>query len=145
MLADYFALPAEIEEFVGEWVEIPTQHRWALGGAAQGGMLGKLGQGTHLGGRVWLCESRFRIVLGPLTRSQFNRVSPGGASLPALVALVRGYAGDELHWDLRLTLRPDAVPALVLGEATLGQTSWLGAAAYQQVSDDLLFDPQALD
>ena len=29
---------------------------------------------------------------------------PGGPSLPKLVALVRGYVGDELVWDLRLVL-----------------------------------------
>jgi type VI secretion system protein ImpH len=143
LLNDYFEMPAEIEEFVGEWAEIPAEYRWRLGDAGGGAMIGRLGENTHLGSHVWLSQSRFRIVLGPLRRGQFDRVSPGGSDLPALVALVRGYAGDELHWDLRLCLRPDAVPAFVLGGTILGQTSWLCGSA-PAPSDDMVFDPQQL-
>jgi type VI secretion system protein ImpH len=91
---------------------------------------------------VWLSQGKFRVVLGPLTRHQFNRVSPGGEALPAISALVRGYVGDALRWDLRLRLRPEAVPTLELGTSMLGQTSWLwSTGAVPQ--DDLVFEPRA--
>jgi type VI secretion system protein ImpH len=88
-----------------------------------------------------LVQERFRVVLGPLTRREFQRVAPGGEALPALVALVRGYAGDQLRWDLRLELQPEAVPGLELGVAVIGQTAWLWSSG-DAPQDDLVFDPQ---
>jgi type VI secretion system protein ImpH len=145
MLGDYFGMPTCLEEFVGEWVEIPPRYRWSVGDGVRGPdepILGRLGESTHLGSRVWLRQSRFRIVLGPLTRGEFQQVAPGGTALPALIAMVRGYAGDSLCWDLRLTLKSEAVPDMQLGVSFIGQTSWLGGSG-PALSDDLIFDPQA--
>jgi type VI secretion system protein ImpH len=145
LLADYFGVPVSIEEFVGEWTEIPERYRWSLGSGVRGPdqpLLGRLGESTHLGSRVWLRQGRFRIELGPLTRAEFRRLAPRGPDVPALIAFVRGYAGDALCWDLRLKLKSEAVPDFELGVSALGQTSWLGGNSQAQ-SDDLLFDPQA--
>jgi type VI secretion system protein ImpH len=143
LISDYFGMPAEIDEFVGEWAAIPEAHRWRLGESAlPAGPSTRLGQSTHLGGRVWLRQSRFRVVLGPLARHQFERVAPGGAAVAALVALVRGYAGDELSWEVLLKLESDAVPGLRLGACLLGQTSWLSPAR-NGLNDDLLFEPMS--
>jgi type VI secretion system protein ImpH len=145
LLADYFGVEVSIEEFVGEWTEIPERYRWSLGSGARGPdlpLLGRLGESTHIGSRVWLRQGRFRVELGPLSRAEFNRLAPRGSAVPALTALVRGYAGDALCWDLRLKLKSEAVPDFELGVSTLGQTSWLGGNSHAP-SDDLLFDPQA--
>jgi type VI secretion system protein ImpH len=91
-----------------------------------------------LGSQVWLRQCRFRVVLGPLTRAELDRVAPGGEAVAALVALVRGYVGDELGWDLILKLNRDAAPSCRLGEAELGQTTWLCVAS-QTAGDDLVF------
>jgi type VI secretion system protein ImpH len=141
LLADHFELPARIEEFVGEWADIPGHYVWRLGDSGNAGSLGFLGQSTTLGKSVWLRQERFRIVLGPLTRPQFERVAPGGPGLPALMALVRGYAGDALRWDLRLELRDDAQTTMQLGAAVLGQTAWLWSAGGSVHQDDLIFEP----
>jgi type VI secretion system protein ImpH len=143
LIEAHFGLSARVEEFVGEWVEVPPSCQWklcdlALGAAAPSG---RLGQSTTLGHEVYLVQERFRVVLGPLTRREFQRVAPGGEALPALVALVRGYAGDQLRWDLRLELQPEAVPGLELGVAVIGQTAWLWSSG-DAPQDDLVFDPQ---
>jgi type VI secretion system protein ImpH len=154
LLAEYFGVPAEIEEFVGEWAEIPDQYRWRLGDVMRAPgqvLLGRLGESTHLGSRVWLRQSRFRIVLGPLTRNELDELAPRGACVPELIALVRGYAGDALCWDVRLKLKREALADFQLGVSVLGQTSWLSAGSGARVarqlsdapSDDLVFDPQA--
>jgi type VI secretion system protein ImpH len=146
LIEHVFGLPARVEEFVAEWCDIPDSCLWrlqspAVPNAAHGGSSGALGLSTQLGRRVWLAQGKFRVVLGPLTRHQFDRVSQGGAELPRLIALIRGYAGDALRWDLRLQLRPDAVPTLQLGTARLGQSAWLWSiGALPQ--DDLIFDPR---
>jgi type VI secretion system protein ImpH len=90
-------------------------------------------------------------VLGPLTRGEFDGLAPRGACVPELIALVRGYAGDALCWDVRLKLKPEAPADFQLGVSVLGQTSWLSAGATRRAarrlsdapSDDLIFDPQA--
>jgi type VI secretion system protein ImpH len=143
LIEAHFGLRAQVEEFVGEWVEVPSSSQWrlcdlALGSAATSG---RLGLSTTLGREVYLVQERFRVVLGPLTRREFQRVAPGGEALPALVALVRSYAGDQLRWDLRLELQPEAVPGLELGVAVLGQTAWLWSDG-DAPQDDLVFDPQ---
>jgi type VI secretion system protein ImpH len=139
MITDHFGMPAHLEEFVGEWIDIPEDCLWKMGDRrAQAG--GMLGLNTTLGSRVWLRQGRFQVVLGPLTRHQFTRVAPGGALLPALVALVRTYVGDSLRWDLRLELKQDAVPPLQLGSAILGQTAWLWTIGDAR-QDALVFEP----
>jgi type VI secretion system protein ImpH len=142
LIGDYFDLPAAIEEFVGEWLTIPAAHRWRLGESAARpvGATKRLGHGTQLGCRVWARQTRFRIVLGPLTRRQFECMAPGAAAVAMLAALVRGYVGDELSWELQLKLESAAVPGLRLGAGLLGHSSWL-APALAGSNDDLVFEP----
>jgi type VI secretion system protein ImpH len=153
-------LRAQVQEFVGEWCALPAYAAWQLcppsklaWDASASADAGRLGRGTQLGQRVWLWQGKFRLVLGPLTRSQFERVSPRGADLDALVALVTTYVGMDLTWDVQLTLAPQAFPSLQLGASKLRRTSWLwrgsqaqsqGGSHSSRARDDLVFDPQAV-
>ncbi len=104
LLAHYFEIPIAIEQFIGQWLEIPEASRFALGVSAQ---VSTLGRTAVLGQRVWRCDQKFRVVLGPLTRAQFERLLPGGSALVELSDLVRSYVCDELDWDARLLLAPE--------------------------------------
>lgn len=132
VLARFFNLPVEIEQWVGHWMALPDGALTRLGvrdGSAT------LGVSTLLGARVWDCQHKFRIVVGPLSRADYERFLPGGASLKRLVDWVRNYARDGLDWDVRLVLREKDVPPLALGCHTrLGYTTWMlgGAAAGDQ-------------
>jgi type VI secretion system protein ImpH len=137
MVQDFFAMPARVAEFAGGWIDLPAAHRWRLGGRQK---LGRLGLSTIVGARAWTSQQKFQLVLGPLTRAQFQRMLPGGPSLPKLVALVRSYIGDELVWDLRLVLAERIEEPLRLGMSRLGWTAWLGRAAAGQ-REDLVLDP----
>ncbi len=139
MVQDFFAMPARVAEFVGGWIDLPPAHRWRLGGRQE---LGRLGLSTIVGARAWTSQQKFQVVLGPLTRAQFQRMLPGGSSLPKLVALVRSYIGDELVWDLRLVLAERIEEPLRLGTSRLGWTAWLGRAAAGR-REDLVLDPLA--
>jgi type VI secretion system protein ImpH len=147
MIGEYFGMPAQIEQFVGEWVDIPREHAWSLGGGTRRGAfgIGLLGQSTIVGTRIWSRQHKFRVVLGPLTRDQFRKMLPGGASLSRLRALVFNYLGHEWQWDLRLILRQEAILPMQLGKsAQLGRTTWLvgDPASGKARSEDLIFDPQ---
>lgn len=146
IISDYFRMPATIEEFVGEWLTIPPECGWKLGGfQLQKGMqpMGILGSTALLGPRVWSRQHKFRVVLGPLRHDQFRRMLPGGDSLKRFVSMVRNYVGDSLHWDLRLTLLKEAVKPTKLGvEGQLGRTSWILGDPRLMTWEDFVFDPQ---
>jgi type VI secretion system protein ImpH len=140
VVGDFFQMPARVEPFVGSWLAIPTPHQWRLGnGGAQGGALGV---STTAGQSIWSRQQKFRVVLGPLNRGQFQRMLPGGASLKRLTALVRNYAGDEHLWDVRLILDEQTEEPCRLGRSQLGWTSWLGRPKRGR-REDLILDPQA--
>jgi type VI secretion system protein ImpH len=125
MIAEFFDVPADIEQFVGEWVELPVRSRWRLGGPGVGSPLGRQ---SAIGRRAWLCQSKFRVVLGPVEPEQFPRWLPGGESLERLEALIRTYAGDQFSWDVRLILGDRTSQPWRLGsQARMGWTTWLGA------------------
>jgi type VI secretion system protein ImpH len=138
IVGDFFSMAARIQPFVGEWLEVPTDHRWRLGIARD---RGRLGVSATLGTHVWSRQQKFQVVLGPLSRSQFQRMLPGGSGLPKLAALVRNYVGDELRWDLRLILEERVEEPWHLGRSRLAW-AWLGRAAAER-REDLVLDPQA--
>lgn len=136
MVEDYFGVQAQVEQFVGEWVELPSGEGFVLG-------RGALGQTTVVGRRIWLSQHKFRLVLGPLSTIDFENFQSAEGLLPMLISMVRGYVGAELSWDVRLTLREEArVPMLLGRRGTLGSTTWVSARELPPRVDDLVFDPE---
>jgi type VI secretion system protein ImpH len=122
-------------------MDLPENGRCRLGRSPETGTLGLT---AIAGARVWGCQQKFRIVLGPVDFAHYRRLLPGGESLRRLVALVRNYTGDELNWDLNLILKREEVPASKLGGAgRLGWSTWLGRRQAESDADDLMLDPLA--
>lgn len=145
MVSDFFGVQARVEQFVGEWIELPPGSAWSLGGAPRRSAprMGLLGRSALLGSRVFSIQHKFRLTLGPLTRPMFRRLAPGGRSLPRLVAMVRNYIGDELAWDVRLMPQGEAVQPLQLGTSQLAWNTWLVSDPNRPTRwEDLIFDPQ---
>ncbi len=140
MLAEYFRMPARIEQMAGEWLRVPAENRARIGRGAA-----RLGGGAVLGDSIWQCQQKFRAVLGPLHFADYQRMIPGSRSLERLRALVRSYVGDELVWDVKAILRKEEVPPLALGGAArLGWTSWLVGRPPEQDREGLLLDERAI-
>ena len=139
MIADYFRLPTELEEFVGEWTPLLETERWRITRTA---FAGALGTSTILGARAWQRQTKFRVVLGPLKQDDFQSLLPGSPRLQRLRALVRNYVGDSLNWDLRLFLDKRVSQPFRLDRITrLGWTSWLGHCPEGEGREDLIFNP----
>ncbi len=139
IIAAFFDAKVEIEHFVGTWLHLEPNDRWALNGQAG------LGQATSIGEKVWSRSSKFRLRIGPLTLKEYERVLPGTGSLKRLEAIVLNYLGDVYEWDVNLVLKADEIPKSVLGQTTrLGHTSWIGERKSTDDADELYLDPRAL-
>jgi type VI secretion system protein ImpH len=171
ILSGYFRLPVEVQEFVGQWIELPANCRCLLGQSSAA-----LGINTTVGSHVWDCQQKFRVAFGPLSLDDYYRMLPSGGtvdastdgeafrirsegfaedgrprkgerhsasgvSLERLTSAVRGYAGDQLQWDLQLFLRKEELPPLGLGlVGHLGWSSWVMRDRMQRDPGDLVLD-----
>jgi len=141
ILEDYFGIRARIEEFVGQWVELPPDCCCRLGESPE---TGRIGATAVVGARVWECQQKFRIKFGPMGFADYQRMLPGGNSLRRVVAWVRNYIGDELLWDVRLILKAEEVPQTHLGRlGQLGWSTWLRTGPFEKDADDLVLRPLA--
>lgn len=147
-LADYFALPARVQQFRGQWLLLESADRTRLGGMRNG----RLGFSAVAGERVWSVQSKIRVRLGPMTYDRFLDFLPDRSPVPerktffVLGHLVRLYAGPELDAEVQLVLRGDEVPAARLGGTTaggpgsrLGWNSWLRSVPAGRDADDAVF------
>jgi type VI secretion system protein ImpH len=150
MLADYFSVPVQVESYQGQWLDIPEEEQTQLG------VFGHLGRNSLAGQRVWNRQSRFRLCLGPLTRTQFESLLPDPQPIPErkafflLCQMTRVYAGSEFDFDVQLVLKADEVPELVLGSAVptnagprLGWNTWLLSTPPQSAQGDAVFASSA--
>jgi type VI secretion system protein ImpH len=143
ILREYFKLPLQVEQFVGHWMRLPAGIQSRIGRAEDGN---RLGASLVLGRAVWDCQSKFRIVIGPLGYDDYRRFSPGGDSLKRLLAWVRNYVGLTLDWDVRLILKKEEMPALRLGGATrVGWSTWLASAPARRDPDHMLINHQVIE
>jgi type VI secretion system protein ImpH len=123
IIGEYFGTPAEIEEFIGQWIEVPEDCRCRLGETR---LTGKVGLNLIIGKRYWDRQQKFRIRLGPMDWQRYLSMLPSGNRLGHLIDWVRNYNGAELEWDVCLVLRRQEVPRICLGsQGQLGWTTWL--------------------
>lgn len=135
-LANYFGVPVHIEQWVGRWLSIPASEQSRLG-RRQG--FSMLGEDAVVGDRVWDCQSKFRIVLGPTSMKDYRRFLPDASSYARLRDIVKLYVGLEMDCDVQLILRRTEVPPARLGETVqLGWVSWLGLCAGEDDPRDLV-------
>ncbi len=138
IIGDYFGVPSSINEFCGQWLDLPSDSRCYLGKSRA---TGTLGLNTIVGTKVWDCQLKFRIRMGPMGRKDLNRMLPGEKTFKRIRDWVLAYVGYEYFWDLQLVLKREEVPELQLGrEARLGWNSYLKTKPFKRDADDLILD-----
>jgi type VI secretion system protein ImpH len=141
ILEDYFRITARVEEFAGQWLELPPENQCRLGETPR---TGSLGHTAICGSRIWDCQQKFRLRFGAMGLADYERMLPGGRSLVRLAAWVRNYTADELSWDLQLVLKKEEVPKTHMGTyGRLGWTTWLQSQPFDRDADDLVLRPSA--
>ena len=130
ILSEYFNLEVEIEQFIGHWIELPYDSVCRLG---ESPWTGSLGTTTVLGTKIWDCQQKFRVKLGPMHYNDYQRMLPGGDSFMRMVAWVSHYVGDELSWDVELVLCAKDVPTTSLGVCgELGWSTWVSSQPFEE-------------
>jgi type VI secretion system protein ImpH len=114
LLRERLDVPVAIEGHVGHWLELPREDRTALLPASAPRRLSALGAGAVAGRRTWDRQSKFRVVLGPLTWPVYQRYLPGREARRVLRDWVRDFVGMAFAWELQLCLRGAEVPRLAL-------------------------------
>lgn len=138
ILNNYFQLPVRVEQFVGHWMQLPAETQTRLG-ALDGSCT--LGGGAVLGTQVWDSQSKFRLVIGPLSEQDYIRFLPGGDSITSLIDWVRNYCGESLEWDVRLILKKDHITPTMIGKSRLGYTSRIRSCTPTRDAHDFIYNP----
>ncbi|QFZ85856.1 type VI secretion system baseplate subunit TssG [Variovorax paradoxus] len=125
-LAQFFAVPVQLDEFVRHWIRIDPEDQSHLGLARSSSIMGL---GAIAGEVVADRQNKFRLVLGPLSLAQYLRFTPQGQDLALLVEWVRGFVGYEFVWEVELRVRNDSTPPARLEDTEkLGWSTWLGGS-----------------
>ncbi len=141
ILSAFFTMPVRVEGFVGAWLTLPPSDYTRISG---GEATAALGGSAVLGARVWSRQHKFRLVFGPLSLAEYERLLPGGLSFHRLIPIVRNYAGDVLAWDVNLILKQPEVPGTRLGQqGRLGWTTWLMPRRAETDAADLFLNASA--
>lgn len=135
----YFEVPAELEQFVGQWMHLPLGEQSSLGGSCC-----RLGEDAVAGERQWDRQTKVRIRLGPLDAEQFARFMPGQSGLAALRELIQFCVGFTLDCDVNLVLRRENVLPPILGAQRslapqLGFNLWLNSRPPTADAGDVCF------
>ena len=140
-LQDYFGVPVDVVQFIGQWLALAPESRSRLG---PGEAHNILGVSAVAGARVWDQQAKFRLRLGPLTFAQFCQFLPAGSAFRQLVQLSRFFAGQEQDFEVQLVLQASEVPCCRLGlrgegAPRLGWSAWLKTREFTHDATDAIF------
>ena len=143
VLADYFAVPITIEQFIGNWYDVPREHQTRLGSTNA-----LLGTAAMVGERVWQRDLRVRLRIGPMRRSQFVQFLPGAKAANALEKMLTMFTNVCLEYEVQLILcANDVVGATLEDDRTCGRLGWdtfLTTTPEQNDRSDVRYDIHAL-
>jgi len=141
VIADYFQVPVEIQQFTGEWYSLDRETQCAMSDEESASF--QIGQGAVVGDAVWDRQARVRIRLGPLGIERYCDFLPEGSAYKALRAITRFFSNQCLDFELQLVLDRNEVPTVELdfdssNPARLGWVSWARTAPLQFDPDDTI-------
>ncbi|HJV50509.1 MAG TPA: type VI secretion system baseplate subunit TssG [Noviherbaspirillum sp.] len=138
VVGEYFGVRCKVEQFVGQWLQLPEPECTRLGLENC-----TLGASALCGARVWDRQGKIRLQLGPMRKKQFNAFLPGGAAAAGLRRLFRLMAGTTIDCEVRLVLdRRDLASAVLggVGDRThLGWNGWLASRGSGADSHDVCY------
>ena len=141
VLADYFEVPIEIQQFTGAWYTLDRSTQCAMNETDS--MSTQMGLGAVVGDAVWDRGGRVRIRIGPIDLKRYDDFLPGGSAHAALAAITKFYSNGCIDFEAQLVLDRTEVPAVELDlnakhPARLGWVSWAKTAPMGVDPDDTI-------
>jgi type VI secretion system protein ImpH len=141
VLADYFDVPVEVEQFTGSWHRLSESDvcRFERGISVSE----QLGGGAIVGDEIWDQQCGVRVKIGPMGLDQYLDFLPTGTAYKPLNSLARFVAHGELDFEFQLILKKDEVPSCELVESDasaprLGWTSWAKTRPLEEHASDTI-------
>jgi type VI secretion system protein ImpH len=137
LYAEYFDVPFAVEQLVGEWQDLSAGDQARLGMANV-----DLGGGVLLGQRLYRCDARVRLRIGPLDRDGYDRFLPGHSGAVRLAAMLALHCGVDMCYEVHLIQRAQDVRGFNLDEANgarLGVDSCLYSKPPGRDREDLMY------
>jgi type VI secretion system protein ImpH len=141
LVADYFEVPVEIEQFTGAWYGLDRSTQCQMRDAESPST--QVGEGAVVGDAVWDRQGRVRIRIGPLNMERYNDFLPKGSAYAALGAITRFFSNRCLDFEVQLVLDRSQVPDIQLdldskSPARLGWVSWAKTVPLAVDPDDTI-------
>jgi type VI secretion system protein ImpH len=141
ILRDYFAVPVEIDQCLGNWYPLEERDRCYLNTEEE---RCQLGVGAFLGDEVWDQQARFRIRVGPVGLDRFKSFLPEGTGMAELIELTRFLVGVAAPFEVQLILEAEEVPYCRLTDEgdeapRLGWMAWLKTGDFTANAADAVF------
>jgi type VI secretion system protein ImpH len=141
LLADYFEVPVEVQQFTGAWYPIDTATQCEMDESDSLSL--QVGLGAVVGDAMWDRQGSVRIRVGPLTLERYNDFLPEGSAYAALRAITRFFSNDCLDFEIQLVLDRTKVPTIELdmntkAPARLGWVSWAKTSPLFRDPDDAI-------
>ncbi len=141
ILADYFEIPVEVEQFVGAWQGLRESDLCRFDRGL--GVSEQLGGGAIVGDEIWNQQAGVRVKLGPLGLTQYLDFLPSGTAYDSVRSLAKFVSRGEIDFEIQLILKKEEVPACELGlddslAPRLGWTSWAKTRPLGQDASDTI-------
>ena len=135
MYAEYFNVPFAVQQLVGQWQNLEPEHQAQLGRVNV-----DLGSGVLLGERIYGCDARVRLRIGPLAQDAYERFLPGGADAVQLAAMLGLHCGASMTLEVCLVREGSAMRAPRLdGASRLGVDAFLVDCGPQPDREELMY------
>lgn len=132
VVSDYFQIRCGVEQFIGQWFELPTHERTYLGLSNC-----VLGQTSFCGARVWDRQTKVRLIIGPLRRKQFDDFLPNGKAFRNLRHLLRLMVGTLFDCEVLLVLdKRDIAPVSLNSKSGKARLGWDALCTSREINMD---------
>ncbi|WP_263352384.1 type VI secretion system baseplate subunit TssG [Acidicapsa acidisoli] len=141
VLADYFEVPVEIQQFTGAWYGLDRSTQCMM--RDEESPSSEVGSGAVVGDAIWDRQGRVRIRIGPLDMDRYNDFLPQGSAYDSLRAITRFFSNQAIDFEVQLVLDRSQVPAIELDldsskPARLGWVSWAKTIPLNADPDDTI-------
>jgi type VI secretion system protein ImpH len=141
ILADYFEVPVEIQQFTGAWYGLDRSTQCMM--RDEESPSSEVGSGAVVGDAIWDRQGRVRIRIGPLDMDRYNDFLPQGSAYDSLRVITRFFSNQCIDFEVQLVLDRSQVPAIELDldsskPARLGWVSWAKTIPLNVDPDDTI-------